>query len=288
MTFGNAWKFNGRDLTPLVTTPGRQTYIFAGASAFTLGGNSSGATIGLASKSAITQQGTTVTVETLQPHRFKVGETVYMTGSTLDAYNSVFTDDGLTSKWSGGWTITSVTPNSFTFEHSQSGLGASGAPGISDLSWLESATMTELNDTSSPQRIVQLEAVKEIQPWSMLGDPRKVCIHADNGDGTVVIRLWPVPNNTVWAVNLRYQKTPPLKTALNNDWSPFPDHYSAVYRQALLYRMYRYINSPRADNEYGKLQQEIAKAKGANDQEASDVHLCPDEGSLGSDYYWGI
>src|SRR5579863_697482 len=101
VAFGNAWKFNSKDLGVLVTTPNRQDYIFGGASAFTLGANSSGACIGLASSNAITQTGTTTTVITLQPHRFKVGDVVFMTGNSVSAYNSVLTDDGISSTWSG-------------------------------------------------------------------------------------------------------------------------------------------------------------------------------------------
>jgi hypothetical protein len=287
VSFGNDWKFNSKDMGLLVTTPNRQEYIFGGAAAFTLGANSSGACVGLATNNSITQNGNTTTVTTLQPHRFKAGDLVYMTGNTVSAYNSVFTDDGNSSTWSGGWTITSSTPLTFTFTHALSGLDPSGAPGITDFGWLESATKVEMNNTSSPQRTEPLQAVKEIQPWSRVANPEKVNVHKDNGDGTVTIRFWYVPGATVWGANLHYQMAAPLKIALSDDWSPFPDHYSAVYRQAVLYRMYRYINSPRADAEYQKLQQEIMKAKGADDSEASDVHLCPEEGSLLGDF-WGF
>jgi hypothetical protein len=68
--------------------------------------------------------------------------------------------------------------------------------------------------------------------------------------------------------------------SLADSWAPFPDHYSAVFRQALLYRMYRYLNSPRADAEYQKLQQEIMKAQGSDDAEASEVYVCPEDGSF--------
>ncbi len=287
VSFGNDWKFNSQDMGLLVTAPNRQEYIFAGASAFTLGSNPSGACIDLASNSAITQNGFVTTVKTTQPHRFKVGDVVYMIGNTVDAYNSIFTDDGISSKWSGGWIITAVTANSFTFTHSQSGLAASGAPGITDFSWLESATMVEMTSTSSPQRIVPLQAVKEIQPWSRVADPEKVSVYRDNNDGTLTIRFWWVPGSTLWGAGLVYQKAAPTKTDLTGDWSPFPDHYAAVYRQALIYRMYRFVNSPRADAEYQKLQVEIQKAKGADDSEASDIHLCPEEGSLMDDGFWG-
>jgi hypothetical protein len=62
-----------------------------------------------------------------------------------------------------------------------------------------------------------------------------------------------------------------------------------LYRQALLYRCYRYINSPRADAEYQKLQAELAKYQGFDDAEDSDVHMVPADGSAGNAmlWYWG-
>ena len=218
----------------LVTTPNRQEYIFGGASAFTLGSNSSGACIGLASTSAITQVGLETTVKTLQPHRFKVGDVVYMTGNTVAGYNSVFTDDGNCSTWSGGWTITAITPTSFTFTHTLSALGASGAPGILDYGWLEAATMVEMSNTSSPQKIVPLQAVKDIQPMSSVANPEKVNVHKDNGDGTLTIRFRYVPGSVIWGANLHYQVAAPLKTDLGDDWSPFPD----TTRQSIARQLY--------------------------------------------------
>lgn len=284
LTSPNDFKWNQVDMSMLVTAMNKQDYLFAGAAAFTLGGSSTGAAIALASDSAIIQAGTTTTVKTLEPHRFKVGDTVYMAGNTVAGYNSTFTDDGSSSQWTGGWIITAITPTSFTFVHAQSGLGPSGAPGIQDFGWLASASMVEMNNTSSPQNTVPLQTVKTLQPCSSVANPEKVCVYRDNGDGTLQIRFRYVPGSTIWGVKLVYQGKAPLKAALTDTWAPIPDHYSALYRQAVLYRMYRYLNSPRAEVEYQKLQAEILKAQGTDDNEASDVHVVPEEGSF---FDWG-
>jgi hypothetical protein len=271
------WKFNSVDMPMLVTTPSKQDYQFGGAIAFTLGATGSGVGIDLTSNNAITQSGTTTTVNTLEAHRFKVGDTVYMSGNTVAAFNSTFTDDGSTSTWSGGWVITAVGTKSFTFTHANSGLATSGAPGITDFGWLASATMVEMNNNSSPQNSRTIQAVRELEPWSRVSTPEKVCVLKDNGDGTLKIRFHPVPGSTQWGAKLVYQAKAPLKVALTDTWAPFPDEYGFVYRQAFLWAAYRYLRSPIADAEYAKLQQKVMKALGGADRETSDVYVTPAE-----------
>lgn len=286
LIFPYDWKFNRVEMPMLVTCPNRQDYQFGGATAFTLGSTSSGVGIGLASNNAITESGTTVTVNTLEPHRFAVSDTVYMAGNNLSAYNSTFTDSGTQTSWSGGWTITAVpSTTSFQFTHTSSGLANSGAPGITDFGWLTSASMVELNNTSSPQNVRQLNTVKELPVWGRVANPEQVCVLKDNGDGTIKVRFYAVPGTTIWGVNLVYQAKSPLKTALTNNWAPFPDEYSFVFRQALLYRMYRYLSSPRADSEYQKLQQEIQRSLAGADREMTDVHVVPSEPLIDFDWF---
>ncbi len=114
-----------------------------------------------------------------------------------------------------------------------------------------------------------------------------MAILTDLGDGTLKIRMHTVPDSA-YAVNLVYQAKAPIKVALTDTWAPFPDSVSSLYRQALLYRMYRYINSPLQTIEYQKLKEEIAKAQGSDDAEQTDVNLQPEEGLMGNDYGWGI
>lgn len=280
------WKWNRASAPLFVTALNKQDYIISGAVAFTLGQTSTGASIALASANGITESGNTVTVNTLEPHRFSAGDTVYMSGNTVAAYNSTFTDTGSSTAWSGGWTILTVpTTKSFTFTHASSGLATSGAPGITDFSWLASASMVQMNDTGSPQDGRIIQAVKELSVWSKVANPEKVAVIQDNNDGTLTVRFQYVPGNTVWGVTLVYQKKQPLKTTLSDTWAPIPDHYSALYRQGLLYRMYRYLNSNQQNVEFQKFQVEIQKASGATDREASNIHVVPEYSLVDHGWY---
>lgn len=114
--------------------------------------------------------------------------------------------------------------------------------------------------------------------------PEKLAVMADLGTGVLKMRLLWVPSTAVYQVNPVYQKKAPLKVDLNDDWSPFPDEQGAVVRQALLYRMYRYLGSPNADNEYKKLQAAILKAQAGDDAAPTDVNLQPEMSLMDSSY----
>src|ERR1035437_2480963 len=74
----NDWKFNRVEMPMLVTCPKKQDYLFAGACAFSLGPTAQGWAIDLSDNSAIIVAAGVVTVKTIEPHRFAIGDTIYL------------------------------------------------------------------------------------------------------------------------------------------------------------------------------------------------------------------
>lgn len=301
------WKWNRNELfdvvstfQPLITSLNKQDYLFAGASAFTItvsGSNtnvqSSGAAIDLASNNAITVTAGVVTVNTLEPHRFAVGNVVNLTGlkfttGTASKYNTAFSDNGQQNTWATGYTITAVTSTSFSFAAvtGQNNGDVGGAPGISDFGWLTDCQMMELNNNSSPPNWRQMKAVRNLPKWWRITDPEQVAMVQDLGTGVLRFRFHQTPASVVWAVNFVYQKAAPLLTSLTSTWAPIPDTFGFLIRQAALYRAYRYLNpnSKATQDEYSKFEKDLQKAKGSDDAEESNVYLQTEEGIV--DSYW--
>jgi len=308
----NDWKWNSVELCsplgltqgtglPLIIYQSKQDYLFAGASAFTMnitgsgastGVNSTGASIDLASNSGVTVTGGVVTVKTLEPHRFAVGNTVYLFGltfttGTASKYNATFTDDGNKTTWAGGVVLTAVTSNTFSFAalSGQNNNDVGGAPGITNFGWLTNSTMMELNNQSSPMNIRHLKAVRNLPAWSKLADPEQVAVMQDFGTGVLLVRFMFPPAAVTWIVNLIYQKQSTLYTSLNQYWG-IPDNLVALINQAVIYRAYRYIRSNATDSEYKKLQALIQKQKGSDQAEESNVYLEPTESLIDYGPYW--
>lgn len=303
LTSPNDWKIN-RDETGfgiLVTMANKLDYLWAGASAFstatTGNGQGQGCAIGLSSNSAISVSGGIVTITTLETHRVSVGDVIYLNGVVMSTgtsanYNSIFTDNGSLSQWTNGWTVTASNPTAKTFQFAatsgQNNSDAGGAPGITDFGWATDAYARLMSDTSSPQYKQTLYCKRELPVTHRVANPENISVQRDNGDGTIVVRFGLVPGTVAWGATVTYQKQAPVKTALTNTWSPFPDHMSALYRQAAIYRMYRYLpgQETRAAAEYQKLQAEIKKAQGYDDTEQTDVSIKPEEPLMDSSTWW--
>ena len=188
------WKWNRKTMNLFVPQQNKQDLKFGGAVAFTLASSSQLGGVGIALKTAsgITTTGFpgTVTVNTLDPHNFAVGDTVYLYGVADSVYNSTFTQTASQSTWSGGYVIASVpTTTSFTFASISGQTLTSGAPGISDFGWAEFGTMVNENESSFPQWVRYLMAARELEPCSHIAIPTKIsCL--DNQDNTLTMRLW--------------------------------------------------------------------------------------------------
>ena len=277
------WKWNRAEMNMLVTSPYRQDYLFAGAVLFSLNAGQS-AGIDLASANALTISGSTVTIKTLEQYNGAVGDVCYIRG-TGSNYDSTFTQNGVTSSFGGNtYTITGISGLTITATLTGTASGISGSAGITDFNWLAGGTMVGLyaNTPILPTR--HLEAVRDIQPWGYSATPEKVAVIQDLGTGVLKIRFYQVPGSVLWGVNLVYQKSPVIKTALTDTWTPVPDNLGYVIRQGFLAVAYRYLNSPRADVEDQKFEREIRRALGDDDQEATDVHLYPETGLMTYDY----
>ena len=281
-----AWKWNRKEMGMFVTALNKQDYLHAGATAWTVNG---GVGIALKTASGITTTGFpgTVTVNTLAPHNFNVGDTVYLNGVVDSVYNSTFSQTSSTSSWTNGYVILATpTTTSFTFAAISGQTITSGAPGITNFNWLESGTMTEVNSATSPQIIHSVLAVRTLQPSSTVAAPTRVSVVSDDGAGTLKIRFNYASGSTPFAVNLVYQGKPIQATDLTGTWAPIPDSLSYVVDQLFLARAYRFINSGRADIEYQRAQVEINRAQSNEDSENSEEHVTPEQSLMGGGWGW--
>lgn len=260
-----SYKFNRKFLPFFVTQPYIQDYSFAGACAFVLSpvlSNGTTATVGgggvgidLASNSAITQAGSTVTVKCLQPHNYTVGQTVYFnnvvdqSGNLVAAVNGVLTvnTNALQSTWTNGFVITAI-PSTTTFQFSLvTAITACGAPGISDFGWLEAAALTDISNTAVPQPTGPIRAVDRITPSSLVGETSKVCAYQDLGTGVMVFRVEPCAPTYSMAVNCTYQGRSPRLTSLNATFAPWPDHLAFALYSGM--KAHAFDNSDKSDND---------------------------------------
>lgn len=293
-----AWKFNRKIMPFFVTQAFVQDYSFAGACAFVLAPATSGNTplsgggvgIDLAGNSAITQSGSTVTVKCLQRHNMVVGQTVFLNnvvdqnGAPVTALNAVFTQDtnAMTSTWSNGFVIT-ATPNGTSFQFSLvTSITPSGAPGITDIGWLESAALIDISNPGVPQPTGPIEAQDRIVTTHMRGETKQVCVQQDLGTGVVVMRVNPCADSYSYSVNCIYQARAKRLVKTQDTWDPWPDNLAYVLRAGMKAYAYDLADKPAGEKQL-KMQAFFMAAQSAlaySDTENSNMGFAPSVGIM--------
>jgi hypothetical protein len=318
LAFPNAWKWNRQELSGtdrggsgnfFVTQYGFQDYLHAGACCFSLlnsqapNNNSNffngGVSIDLATNavnngqafgaltqtSGITVTAGVVTVQFLQPHPgFQIGQTIYMSGNGLAAYNSLLTFNATlqTSTWTGGFVITAVPDQwhiQFAKTASMTNGDTTGAPGITNWGWIESAYFTDINSTQFPIPTIPLIAVKRLPvTYYPTGDRWQVAMLLDNNNGILKFRLSEPPGTYNYQVNTVYQaRAPKLQTA--QSVVQWPDNVSFAFIEAALAQAYRFatgISSNETTMQRRAAAEAIMMARAADDEEDVSEGIIPD------------
>jgi hypothetical protein len=227
-----------------------------------------------------------VTVQTLQQHPFFVGQTVYLSGCTVAAYNSVFTFNINTpgSAWTNGFVIT-VVPDLFHFKFAAitGQTVSSGAPGISDWGWGESGYLTDPNSQAFPQPILKLEMVDRLAPsyFSNGGEP-EVCMLIDQQNGVLKFRMSEPWGTQTFQINTVYQARAG-KLALPTDVIQWPNNLRFAFDEVALWMAYRFAKSVSAKETMGQYQIALAAIQSVmsgDDNESSGEAIVPDRGVM--------
>lgn len=286
----NNWKFNKAAIPPFTTIPNQQDYLIAGCTLTVAGKASVHLNSVLSSTPGLTESGNTVTATfsdfapngiqgispSGQPPNFVAGDVAVLAGQNQTGYGTTVTLTGA-STTSVTWTVGGA-PNSLTPD---------GGQGISGLSWVEHATLQDWLSTASVKPVHDIEVVSSLPNESIIQPPFKVCMQTETvTTGTVagvntsvsqlLMRFWPVPSSQIWNALMFYQLKAPLKTALSQTWSPWPDDLGYVLRSGVYAKALDHGEDPRAPLADSKWQQDIMKALDIRQQEQRHESFFPD------------
>lgn len=276
------WFFNRKTLAPqtganpsglpanaipaFTTVAYQQDYVCSGCAAFVSGKGVIPINATASANPGLTESGTTVTANTGDsgPHGFATNDSCQILNADVSGYNGTFT-------------ITVTDTTHFTYTAGSSGLANSGGAGITDISWVSHCTLSDFNSTGTVKPYHDIEVVTSLFLESIIQPPMKICrLSDDETHTTSTFRVWPVPSSQVWGVFLNYQGKAPLKTALSQVWSPWPDELGYVLRAGLKWAILDHAEDPRAMNEKMIFDQKTLKALDIKGQEARHEQFFPD------------
>lgn len=283
----NNWKFNKGSIPPFTTIQNQQDYIISGCAMNVVSASGSprcnvSLNSQLSSTPGLTEVSTTgtATFSDFAPNgimglgsssttNIQPGDQATITGALQPGFNGTFT-------------VLSATTTSVTFT-APGGLNSDGGQGINDLSWLERATLQDYFNGASVKPVHDIEVVSSLQMESIIQPPFKICMLTENiqssagvTSNSLTMRTWPVPSSQIWNVFTFYQRKAPLKTALQQTWSPWPDDLGYVLRSGFYAKALDHGEDPRAPMADAKWQQDILKALDIRQQELRSESYFPD------------
>jgi hypothetical protein len=146
----------------------------------------------------------------------------------------------------------------------------SGAPGIFNLGWVESAALVDINNPSFPLPVNPIDAVHRIAPeYTSTGDELNLSCEIDFGNGVVKFRLSQPVSTYPFAFNVVYQAKAPKFTSGQSVFQ-WPDDYSFALFEMLLWQGMRFaygITSAETQAQAQAAQMAIQQVLAAEDRE---------------------
>jgi hypothetical protein len=116
----------------------------------------------------------------------------------------------------------------------------SGAPGIFNLGWVESAALVDINNPSFPLPVNPIDAVHRLSPeYTSTGDTLSLACEIDYGNGVVKFRISQPVSTYPFAFNITYQARAP-KFINGQSIFQWPDDLSYVLFEMCLWQGMRF------------------------------------------------
>jgi hypothetical protein len=154
----------------------------------------------------------------------------------------------------------------------------SGAPGIWNLGWVESAAIVDINNPSFPLPVTPIDAVHRLAPEYMAtGDNISLSCEIDYGNGVVKFRTSQPISTYPFAFNVVYQAKSPKFTSGQSVFQ-WPDDYSFALFEMLLWQGMRFaygITSQETQAQAQAAQMALQSVLAAEDREDNLQSLMP-------------
>ncbi len=207
------------------------------------------------------------------------GDLMTFTGITT---NSALNGQTITLLTATSSTVTFTTPAGVSITNgADTGTiyaAPSGAPGIWNLGWVESAALVDINNPSFPLPVNPIDAVHRIAPeYTSTGDTLSLSAEIDYGNGVVKFRLSEPVSTYPFAFNVVYQAKAP-KFINGQSIFQWPDDLSYVLFELLLWQGMRFAYGMTAQETQAQMQVAmlaVQNALASEDREANDQAITP-------------
>lgn len=227
--------------------------------------------------SAISASGGTTTITVT--NTMTIGDIMTFTGLTL---NPNLNGKTVTLTGATATTISFATPSGITITAgSETGTvyaANSGAPGIWNFGWMESAATVDINNPTFPLPVSPIDAVHRIAPeYVPTGDNLSMSMEKDYGNGVLMFRLSEPAQIYPFSFTCTYQARAPKFTGPESVFQ-WPDDLSYVLFEMCLWLGMRFAYGVTAAETETQMQaafQAVVAALASEDREQQELGLTP-------------
>jgi hypothetical protein len=210
-----------------------------------------------------------------------------MTTGDIMSFTGVATNTGLNGQ---SVTLLSATPTQVTFltptgvtiiPGADSGTmyaSNSGAPGIWNFGWMQSASIIDINNNSFPLPVTAIDAVHRLAAeYTSTGDNFSLSCEHDYGNGVLQFRLSQPVSTYPFALSCIYQAKAPVFTSGESIFQ-WPDDLSHVLFEMCLWQGMRFAYGITATETQAQMQMAalaLQNALASEDREANDMAITP-------------
>ncbi len=231
-----------------------------------------------ATLTGVTASGSVTTVTVL--NRMSAGDV--MTFSSVGT-NSGLNGSTVTLLSASGSAVTFSTPSGVTITPgADTGTiyaAPSGAPGIFNFSWLQSADVFDLNSLAFPPPIDQAKAVhRKAKEYTTTGDKLEIAPVTDYNNGVIKFRLTEPMGTYPWGFCLSIQKRAP-KMSVPGDVFPWPDELQFVIFEMCLWQGMRIaygVSAAETQMQQNNAMAAVMAALESQDREENTMGMVPD------------
>jgi hypothetical protein len=221
----------------------------------------------------------------LVPNAMTIGDIMTFTG--------VLTNTGLngttvTLLSASATTVTFATPTGVVITNGVDAgtmyAAPSGAPGVWNLGWVESAAIVDINNPSFPLPVNPIDAVHRLAPeYTSTGDTLALSHELDYGNGVVKFRLSQPVSTYPFAFNVVYQAKSPKFTSGQSIFQ-WPDDLSFALFELLLWQGMRFaygFTAPETQAQMQAAQIAMQQVLASEDREDNIQGLTPASSFMG-------
>lgn len=144
--------------------------------------------------------------------------------------------------------------------------------GVPNFGWIERAVLSFPIINGQSGQSIELEVKMDVGFEATPNQPTQISAIMDDNNGNITFRLSPPPDQA-YTINIIYQKSAPMFSSTQQNWSPIPDYLSYLYNLGMRAMAYEYLGDERFGFAYQMFLRQVLAANDGLTETQKNIFL---------------